>query len=118
MKQFEELNKLVIEWANDKEILTKATPLTQCEKTDEEVKELFEALHFQNNNLQMYRNIKGEIVQTQDEIKDAIGDILVTVLIQAKMQNLNPLECLQSAYDVISKRTGSIVNGKFEKDKK
>lgn len=37
-------------------------------------------------------------------------------IIQCRMQGVLLEECLQSAYDVISKRTGKIINGQFVKD--
>jgi NTP pyrophosphatase (non-canonical NTP hydrolase) len=52
----------------------------------------------------------------REEIKDAIGDIVVTLIIQAKMQGMTIEECLNAAYDVISKRTGKMINGQFVKD--
>jgi NTP pyrophosphatase (non-canonical NTP hydrolase) len=52
----------------------------------------------------------------RDEIIDGIGDTLVTLIIQAKMQGLNLLDCLESAYNVIANRTGKIENGQFVKD--
>ena len=113
---YEKLEVLVLEWAKEKGILDKATPIAQCQKTDEEVNELLEALHFQNNNIQVFRNIKGEMVNTSHEIKDALGDVLVTIIIQAKLQNVSLIDCLESAYDVISKRTGKMENGQFIKD--
>jgi NTP pyrophosphatase (non-canonical NTP hydrolase) len=99
MKQ---LIKQVEEWAEAKGILAHATTLRQAEKTLEETNELICAILNEDNA----------------EIKDAIGDIIVTIIIQAKMQGLTIEECLQSAYDVISKRTGKMVNGQFIKDNK
>ena len=99
MKQ---LIKQVEEWAEAKSILAHATTLRQAEKTLEETNELICAILNEDNA----------------EIKDAIGDIMVTIIIQAKMQGLTIEECLQSAYDVISKRTGKMVNGQFIKDNK
>jgi hypothetical protein len=32
------------------------------------------------------------------------------------MQKVNLVDCLESAYNVISKRTGKMVNGQFVKD--
>ncbi|MDN4634771.1 MazG nucleotide pyrophosphohydrolase domain-containing protein, partial [Sphingomonas sp. PsM26] len=55
--------------------------------------------------------------ENRDETIDALGDILVTLIIQAKMQNVDLLNCLQSAYNVISKRTGVMKDGMFVKDK-
>lgn len=106
------------QWAEDKGILQKATPLSQMDKTFEECQELQEALYFQNNGIESYYNKKGKRVNTQDEIEDGLGDALVTLIIQAKMQSLDIEKCLQGAYDVISKRTGKMVDGQFVKDEK
>jgi len=114
--ELQELEKKVIEWADEKGILAKATPLAQVGKTEEEVMELHEALIAQNNNLQTYINGKGKAKDTSEEIKDAIGDIMVTIIIQAKMQNLTLQECLESAYNVIKERKGKMINGTFVKD--
>jgi NTP pyrophosphatase (non-canonical NTP hydrolase) len=94
------LESLVIDWAEEKGILENGTPIKQSYKTLEEVGELINAVST-NNHL---------------EIKDALGDVLVTIIIQAKMQNVDLIECLNMAYNTISKRTGEMVNGTFVKD--
>ena len=99
---YKELEKLVIEWADQKGILANGTPEAQWEKTFEEVQELGEAI--ENNDI--------------DETIDALGDILVTIIIQAEMQGLKLEDCLESAYNVIAKRTGKMVDGQFVKDNK
>lgn len=114
---YKELEQKVIEWAKEKGILEKATPTAQCDKTFEEVEELSEALEAQRMDLFEFTNSKGKVVNTKFEIQDALGDILVTIIIQAEMQDLKLEDCLQSAYDVISKRTGKMLNGQFVKDK-
>lgn len=114
--EYKELEQLVEKWAEDKGILEKATPLAQGGKTFEEVEELIEALEVQEEGLETFTNHKGKEVNTEEEIKDALGDILVTLIIQAKLQNLNLLDCLESAYNIISKRTGKMVDGQFVKD--
>lgn len=101
MDRFSKLNSKVLLWAKQKGILDKATPEKQSEKTLEEVQELIDAI--KNNN--------------REEVIDALGDITVTILIQAHMQELDLLDCLEKAYEVISKRTGKMVDGKFVKDK-
>ena len=101
MKNYNELQALVIAWATQKRILEKGTPLAQVAKTLEEVQELEVAI---------LNDDKAETI-------DALGDILVTIIIQAEMQGLNLVECLESAYNVISKRTGKMVDGTFVKDK-
>jgi len=100
MKNYTELEALVIDWAREKGILEKGTPLAQSFKTIEESDELQEAI----------------INKNRLEIIDALGDILVTIIIQAEMQGLSLESCLESAYNVISKRTGKMINGQFKKD--
>lgn len=100
MAEYRELEALVEVWAHQKGILEKATPQAQAEKTLEEVHELIDAIAT-NDKL---------------EIEDALGDILVTIIIQAKIQNVSLIKCLEGAYNVISKRTGKMINGTFVKD--
>lgn len=97
---FEKLEQLIIEWADNKGILANSDPLSQFGKTDEEVNELYEAL------------MAGD----RAEVKDAIGDIIVTLVIQAKMQGFTINECVQHAYNIISKRKGKMINGVFVKE--
>ena len=95
-----DLQQKVIGWAEDKGIFAKATPETQHGKTLEEVRELTDWL----------------AVDNKEQIMDAIGDIAVTLIIQAHMQGFTFIECLAQAYGVISKRTGKMINGVFVKD--
>jgi NTP pyrophosphatase (non-canonical NTP hydrolase) len=100
MRSYNELEALVITWAHQKGILDNGTPRAQADKTVEEVQELINAIDVNN----------------KAEIEDALGDILVTIIIQAEMQGLELVKCLESAYNVISKRTGKMVDGQFVKD--
>lgn len=96
-----QLERQIIEWGEAKGILPNPDPLAQWEKLLEEVNELKDAL--ENNN--------------RDEAIDAIGDIFVCVVMQVNCwDNLTLTECVQTAYDVISKRTGKMVDGQFVKD--
>ena len=90
----------VVFWAREKGILDKATPITQGLKTLEEVNELLVAI------------VNDDI----EEIKDAIGDIVVTVIIQAEMQGMDIEDCLESAYNIIKHRKGKMQNGQFVKE--
>lgn len=112
-----DLIKSVIAWANEKGILDLGTPASQMEKTYEECDELREAIYHQVLRLSHYVSSDGKRKNTSDEIMDAIGDITVTLIIQAEMQGLDFQDCLQQAYNVISKRTGKMVDGQFVKDK-
>ena len=100
MRSYNELEALVITWAHQKGILDNGTPRAQAGKTVEEVQELIAAIDVNN----------------KAEIEDALGDILVTIIIQAEMQGLELVKCLESAYNVIAKRTGKMVDGQFVKD--
>jgi NTP pyrophosphatase (non-canonical NTP hydrolase) len=98
--KFEELVVLVEQWAEEKGILEKATPMAQGLKTLEEVTEMLNAIR----------------TDDKSELIDSIGDVIVTVIIQARLNGVNVVECLSSAYYVISKRKGSMVNGVFVKE--
>lgn len=97
---FESLSLKLKNWADDKNLLTEGNHHNQIKKVVEEVKEIEEAL--KEDNL--------------DNIKNEIGDGFVTLVILCHQLNLNPTECLLSAYNKISKRTGKTVNGIFIKD--
>ena len=50
-----------------------------------------------------------------DDLKDGIGDTVVTLIILAQQHGVTLEECLQVAYTEISGRTGKLVNGTFIK---
>lgn len=98
------LIKNVLQWGIEKNITGpngKGTRYAQADKMLEEAKETLYAV--KTHNL--------------PEVKDGIGDTMVTLILLAEMYHLTLEECLQEAYDVISKRTGKIVGGSFVKDK-
>lgn len=100
-----ELIQNVLQWGHDKNIIGengKGTRYAQAEKVLEETLETHMAVH--TNDLR--------------EVKDGIGDTVVTLILLANMYGWTLEECLQVAYDVIAKRTGKMVNGVFVKDKK
>ena len=98
-----ELITNVLQWGIDKNIIGtngKGTRYGQADKVLEEAKETYGAVR--RNDLM--------------EVKDGIGDTMVTLILLANMYGWTLEECLQVAYDVISKRTGKMVNGTFVKD--
>ena len=90
----------VIEWASKRGILDKGDSKTQCLKMASEAGELCDAI------------AKGN----REETIDAIGDVMVTLIILARMEGLDEVECLSEAYQVIANRTGEMKNGSFVKD--
>lgn len=88
-------------WATEKGILTKGDIKTQYVKLQEEAGELAKAII--NNNA--------------EEITDAIGDCIVVLTSIAYFNNITVEECINSAYQVIAKRKGEMINGSFIKNK-
>jgi len=120
--EYEELSKLVIEWGESKGILDSSTPLRQLDKTQEELDETREALKKLNDfdyQRDLMENIGVPTPTKEDilaEVKDGIGDMLVTIVLLAKMVDMDTVDSLDAAYSVIKKRTGKMVNGQFVKD--
>jgi NTP pyrophosphatase (non-canonical NTP hydrolase) len=63
----------------------------------------------------------GELAQAilkddQPEVIDAIGDMVVVLTNLAHLRGISIEHCVESAYNVINKRKGSMVNGTFVKE--
>ena len=63
----------------------------------------------------------GELAQAllkndEPEFIDAIGDMVVVLTNLAKLKGYNIEDCIDSAYNVISKRSGKMENGTFIKN--
>ena len=87
-------------WAKERGLYAKGDPKTQYIKLMEETGEIGRALLKEDTN----------------EIVDGIGDAVVVLTNLAELVGVPIEECIQSAYDVISKRKGKMVNGTFVKD--
>jgi len=107
----EELITKVTQWANDRNIIDGCPPIKQAYKTLEECGELIEAVATQNASRAV-----TEALLSKEQIKDAIGDITVTLIIQCGMQGVDFIECLEGAYNEIKDRKGRLVNGQFQKE--
>ena len=94
---FDELSENVLVWAAEKGILVKDNAPKQMLKVLEEVGETAGAL----------------LKDKQDEIKDGIGDSLVTLIILSKQLGLTPTECLEAAWNEIKDRKGKTEGGVF-----
>ena len=95
----DQLVKQVEQWSKDKS-LHNGNPDRQALKFYEEAGEVGAALS---------RN-------KMDDLKDGIGDTVVTLIILAQQHGWSLQECLQYAYDEISKRKGRTINGTFIKE--
>ena len=100
MITFTELEIKVRNWAIERGIDKPENAPKQMIKVMEEVGETAGAL----------------LKKNEDELKDGIWDILVTIIILAQQLGYSPTECLQLAYDEIAYRKGKTVGGVFVKD--
>jgi hypothetical protein len=115
-----ELIEKTKQWFHEKEIIKKSNPLKQLEKTQEELTETRDAL-VRLHEARMIMTIENcDTMMHQDahmfDVKDGIGDMLVTLIGVCEMLHISLEDCLQGAYAVIVKRTGKMVDGKFVKD--
>jgi len=88
------------EWATERGLYDKGDVKTQYIKLQEEAGEVARAI------------IKNDL----PELKDGIGDMVVVLTNLAHLAGLEIEDCIQAAYDVISKRKGSMINGSFVKN--
>ena len=88
------------QWAKERGLYEKGDTKTQFCKLMEEAGELGRAV----------------LKDDKPEFIDAIGDMVVVLTNMAHLNGVTIEECIDSAYKVISKRTGKMVNGTFVKD--
>jgi len=94
------IERKVIEWANERDLIKEENAPKQFIKLTEEVGELASAL------------LKKDPYETID----AIGDIQVVLIILCEQLNINYTQALESAYNEIKERKGKTVNGTFIKE--
>ena len=87
-------------WALERGLYQKGDVKTQYVKLQEEAGEVARAI------------IKNDPI----ELKDGIGDMVVVLTNLAHLAGFTIEDCIQSAYDVINKRKGSMINGSFVKN--
>ena len=87
-------------WAKDRGIYDKGNSSTQYIKLMEEAGELAQAL--------LNRDV--------NEIKDAIGDMVVVLTNLAELEGMQIENCIDSAYQEIAGRKGKMINGTFVKE--
>lgn len=95
----DELILMVEQWGKERG-LDKADPTKQYLKVAEEFGEIGAAL----------------ARDKQDDLRDAIGDTVVTLILLAKQCDMTLYECLVCAFSEIKDRKGKTVNGVFVKE--
>lgn len=97
----DQLITAVEEWASARQIVPNSTPQAQLLKTVSELGELADA------------TLKNDIA----EKVDGLGDVLVTLIIYAKLSGLTIRDSLESAYETIKDRRGHLTpEGVFVKE--
>jgi len=94
----QELISKVKTWADDRNLINGGCPKSQMLKCVSEVGEL------------------ADNVNKQRDIRDDVGDVIVTLIILAAQHNLTLEECLEVAYTDIKDRRGIMLDGVFIKD--
>jgi len=98
---YRELEMKVIQWGEARGIVQNSGPLAQAKKTQEELDELIHAINECN----------------EAEMKDAYGDILVTLIMGCATADIDLVSCLELAYKEIKDRKGYLdANGIFVKE--
>lgn len=97
---YETLARKIINRFTDIGIVSADNAKTQFMKVTEELGELAEGIN----------------KDKPEQIKDSLGDVLVTLILLAEDLNLNLLDCLNSAWNEIKDRKGEVKDGSFIKE--
>ena len=98
---YAEVEMKVVQWGEARGIVQNATAMSQAIKTLEETTELLDAINKKN----------------LDETKDAIGDIVVTLIMVCAVLDVDLVQCLGGAYNEIKDRKGYLTKeGVFVKN--
>jgi NTP pyrophosphatase (non-canonical NTP hydrolase) len=101
MMSYADIEMKVIQWGEARGIVQNSTPAAQAIKTYEEVMELRDSIRTNN----------------REAMKDAYGDILVTLIMGCACADLDLVECLAGAYNEIKNRKGHLTpEGIFVKE--
>jgi len=82
----------VVRWGMARKIIPHSTPQAQCLKAVSEMGELADA------------TLKGDLL----EMRDAVGDVTVCLIMLCELADLDFKECLDAAFDEIKDRKGTL----------
>ena len=115
---YRELELLVIRWAEDRKIIPNSSAKAQAQKTLEECGELLEAATVLKTLIDTGIPSTSKIyAHWLGKYRDAVGDVLVTVINGCALADVDAVECLGLAYDEIKDRKGTLMpSGIFVKE--
>ncbi len=127
MSSYAEVEMKIVQWGEARGIVQNGQPVGQARKTAEESAELVEAmakitlikrLAKAMPDLMDRPEFIAEARKAEAEAKDAIGDVVVTLIMGAATIDVNVLDCIQGAYEEIKDRKGYLSpDGVFVKEK-
>jgi len=98
---YAQIEMRVLQWGEARNIVQNSNPMAQAIKTHEELGELFDAIASND----------------REAMKDAYGDILVTLVMGCATADLDLVSCFNHAYEQIKDRKGTLLpNGIFQKE--
>ena len=113
MRNFEELQKIIEEWAKDKDLLHAENADKQFMKFIEEIFEFKTDYDILLYEVERQGGISKESVRP---LMIEMGDIFVTLIVLCNQIGIEPTRCLDMAYEKIKDRTGKTINGVFVKE--
>ena len=123
---YTDLEMKIVQWAEARRIVQNSNIQAQGRKTLEEAGEIQEA----TANLKLIERIAKEnpdialrpsFISLRQEceaaLRDAYGDVLVTLIVGAATHDVPLVDCLAGAFNEIKDRKGTLLpNGKFQKE--
>jgi NTP pyrophosphatase (non-canonical NTP hydrolase) len=98
---YEAIEMEIVRWSEARKIIPNSTPAVQLLKAVSELGELSDA------------TIKDDLGQ----IKDGVGDVMVCLINYCALQDINLVDCMESAFREIKDRKGTLLeNGVFVKE--
>lgn len=119
---YRDIEMKVLQWAEARKIIPNSYPLAQARKTAEETTELVEAAAKLRLLEQLKDHLPPEVYEgnreiIMDEFKDAVGDVMVTLVNACALADVDAVDCFAGSYDEIKHRKGTLMpNGVFVKE--
>lgn len=115
MRNFEELKKLIEQWAKDKALLHAENTDKQFMKFIEEIFEFKTELDSEKHWRKVMEDNNCKSINIESLMLE-MGDIFVTLIVLCNQIGIEPTRCLDMAYEKIKCRTGKTINGVFVKE--
>lgn len=118
---FRNLELAVIRWAEARKIIPNGTIAGQASKTAEEASELVEAAAALTFIDSLPAELQAELAEQRKQVlakyRDAVGDVVVTLINGCALADVDMVSCLALAYAEIKDRRGTLLpNGVFVKE--